>query len=109
MSLRSEGWKVAELDVDVGELGEPITTRRRVVAACRDDVEPWTLDDLESLCAPPRESSWLEKAKVIPDGAWIAGDRELFMVKVLPSPSGYSSSRHFKPVGRLKDGPEGQY
>ena len=39
-SLRSEGWKIAELDVDFGELGEPINTRRRVVAACRDEVEP---------------------------------------------------------------------
>ena len=97
-SLRSEGWKVAELDVDFGELGEPIDTWRRVVAACRDDLEPWTLDDLESLCAPPRESSWLEKAKVIHDGAWIAGDRELFTGKILPSPSGHSSSGHIKPV-----------
>ena len=107
-SLRSEGWKVAELDVDFGELGEPINTRRRVVDACLDDLEPWTLDDLESLCAPPGESSWLEEAKVIPDGAWIAGDRELFTGKVLPSPSGYLSSGHIKPVGRLMDGP-GQY
>ena len=79
------------------------------MAACRDDLEPWALDDLASLCAPPRESSWLEKAKAIPDGAWITGDRELFTGKILPSPSGHSSSGHIKPVGRLKDGPEGQY
>ena len=39
-SLQSEGWKVAELGVDFGEPGEPINTRRRVVAACRDDLEP---------------------------------------------------------------------
>ena len=56
-SLRSEGWKVAELDVDFGELGEPTYTRRRIVAPCRDDLEPWALDDLASLCAPPREGS----------------------------------------------------
>ena len=37
-SLRSEGWKVAELDVDFGELGEPTNTWRRIVAACRDDL-----------------------------------------------------------------------
>ena len=108
-SLRSEGWKVAELDVDFGELGGPTNTRRRIVAACRDDLEPWALDDLASLCAPQRESSWLEKAKAIPDGAWITGDRELFTGKILPSPSGHSSSGHIKPVGRLKDGPEGHY
>ena len=85
-SLRSEGWKVAELDVDFGELGEPTNTQRRVVAACRDDFEPWALDDLESLRAPPRESSWLEKAKVIPDNVWITGDREFFTGNILPSP-----------------------
>ena len=108
-SLRSEGWKVAELDVDFEELGEPINTRRRVVAACRDDLGPWALDNLESLRAPPKESSWLEKAKAIPDGAWITGDRELFTGKILPSPSGHPSSGHIKPVGRLKEGPARQY
>ena len=79
------------------------------MAACRDDLEPWAVDDLASLCAPPRESSWLEKAKAIPDGAWTTGDRELFTGKIQPSPSGHSSSGHIKPVGRLKDGPERQY
>ena len=108
-SLRSQGWKVAELDVDFGELGEPTNTRRRIVAACRDDLEPWILDDLASLCAPPRDGAWLEKAKSIPDDAWITGDRELFTGKILPSPSGHPSSGHIKPVGRLKEGPEGQY
>ena len=108
-SLRSGGWKVAELDVEFGELGEPTNTRRRIVAACRDDLEPWSLDDLASLCAPPRESSWLEKAKAIPDGAWISGDREFFTGKILPSPSGHLSHGHIKPIGRLKDGPGGQY
>ena len=78
------------------------------MAACRDDLEPWALDDLESLCAPPRASSWLEKAKAIPDGAWIAGDHEFFTGKILPSPSGHPSSVHIKPVGRLQDGPERQ-
>ena len=80
-----------------------------MVAACRDDLEPWALDDLESLRAPPRESSWPKKAKVIPDGVWITGDRELFTGKTLPSPSGHPFSGHIKPVGRLKEGPEGQY
>ena len=108
-SLRSKGWKVAELDVDFGELGEPTNTRRRIVAACRDELEPWTLHDLSSLCSPPRESSWLEKAKSTPDGAWINGDRDLFTGKIMPSPSGHPSSGHIKPVGRLKEGPEEQY
>ena len=79
------------------------------MAACRDDLESWALDDLVSLCAPPRESSWLEKAKAIPDGAWITGHRELLTGKILPSPNGHSFSGHIKPVGRLDDGPEGQY
>ena len=112
-SLRSEGWKfggkVAELDVDFGELGEPANSGRKVIAACLDGLEPWALEDLESLRATLRESSWLEKAKVIPDGGWIASDRELFTGKILPPPSGHPSSGHIKPVGRLKDGPAGQY
>ena len=95
--------------MDFRELGEPINTRRRVVAACRDDLESWALDSLENLRAPPRESSWLENAKVILDGAWITGDRELFTGKILPSPNGHPSSGHIKPVGRLKEGPAGQY
>ena len=72
-------------------------------------IEPWALDDLESLRAPPRDSSWLEKAKAIPDGEWIAGDRELFPGKILPSPSGRPLSGHIKPAARLKDSPAGQY
>ena len=51
----------------------------------------------------------MEKAKAIPDGEWVTGDRELFTGKVLPSPSGHTAGTRIKPLGRLKDGPEGQY
>ena len=108
-ALRSDGWKVAELDADFGELGEPLNARRRVVACCRAELEPWPLDSLESLRGPPREGTWLEKAKAVPDGECLPGDRELFTGKVLPSPSGHQFGGHIKPVGRLKDSPAGQY
>ena len=80
------------------------------MAACRDNLEPWALDDLASLCAPPIEGKLLAR-KSQGDSRWSLDHRRSRALhgKNPAVASGHSSSGHIKPVGRLKDGPERQY